>query len=136
MFITAFAILAARSLLTVVSHSQGYLISLQAMDGAAAGIYGVLLTLVAADLAKGSGRFNFLQGGLQSAMGLGAFLSNLFFGYIARAIGFNASFIGLAIGAAAGGLLYLWKMPGTETEWSTQPLRILGRRIEVIRSLE
>jgi hypothetical protein len=33
----------------------------------AAGIYGVLPTLVTADLSRGPGRFNFLQGTLQSA---------------------------------------------------------------------
>lgn len=52
---------------------------------------------------------------MQSAMGLGGFLSNLLFGWIARAVGFNASFWGLAAAAAAGGLLYLWKMPETKT---------------------
>jgi hypothetical protein len=57
------------------------------------GIYGALLTLVTADLAKGTGHFNFLQGSVQSAMGLGGVLSNSFFGWIAKALGFNASFI-------------------------------------------
>jgi hypothetical protein len=41
------------------------------MDGVAAAIYGVLLTLVVADLAKGTGRFNFMQGAVQPAMGFG-----------------------------------------------------------------
>jgi hypothetical protein len=115
LFIAAFAILAVRNALTNVSHAQGYLISLQALDGFAAALYGVLLTLVAADLARGSGRFNFLQGSMQSAMGLGGFLSNLLFGYIARTAGFAASFWGLAAAATAGALLYLWKMPETKT---------------------
>ena len=54
-----------------------------------------MLTVVAADLAKRTGRFNFLQGAVQSAMGLGGFLSNSFFGWLAKAWSFNASFIGL-----------------------------------------
>jgi MFS family permease len=66
LLITAFAFLALRNGLTVVSHNPWYLISLQALDGVAAGIYGVLLTLITADLARGTGRFNFLQGILQS----------------------------------------------------------------------
>ena len=106
--------LALRNGLTNVSHAQGYLIGLQSMDGVAAAIYGVLLTLVAADLARGTGRLNFLQGSVQSAMGLGGFLSNLLFGYVAHALSFEASFWGLAAAAAAGGLLYLWKMPETK----------------------
>jgi predicted MFS family arabinose efflux permease len=113
LFVGAFAVLAARNALTNVSYAQGYLISLQALDGVAAGIYGVLLTVVAADLARGSGRFNFLQGSVQSAMGLGGFLSNLLFGFVARSVSFAASFWGLAAAAAAGGLLYFWKMPET-----------------------
>jgi MFS family permease len=66
LLITAFAFLALRNGLTVVSHNPWYLISLQALDGVAAGIYGVLLTLITADLARGTGRFNFLQGIRQS----------------------------------------------------------------------
>ncbi len=116
LFLGAFALLAVRNALTNVSHAQGYLISLQTLDGVAAAIYGVLLTLVAADLARGSGRFNFLQGAMGSAMGLGAFLSNLLFGYLAHALGFAVSFWGLSAAAIAGGLLYLWKMPETKPE--------------------
>ncbi len=112
-FLCAFGVLALRNMLTVASHSQWYLISLQSLDGIAAAIYGVLLTLVVADLAKGTGRFNFLQGGVQSAMGFGAFLSNLGFGWVAKSLGFNASFVGLGVAALAGGALYLFFMPET-----------------------
>lgn len=73
LFLIGFAFLAARNALTVVSHNELYLISLQSLDGVAMAIYGVLLTLVTADLAKGTGRFNFLQGAVQSSMGLGGF---------------------------------------------------------------
>jgi MFS family permease len=116
LFLIGFASLALRNLLTVVSHNGFYLISLQALDGVAMGIYGVLLTLVTADLAKGTGRFNFLQGAVQSSMGLGGVLSNSIFGWVARVMGFNASFIGLAIVAVAGGALYGIKMPETKGE--------------------
>jgi len=116
LFLFGFGVLALRNILTVVSHGQWYLISLQSLDGIAAAIYGVLLTLVAADLARGTGRFNFLQGTVQSAMGLGGFLSNSLFGWIAKTLGFNASFVGLSIAAAAGGLLYWIRMPETKEE--------------------
>ena len=116
LFIGAFAILALRNGLTNASHAQGYLIGLQSLDGVAGVLYGVLLTLVAAGgLARGSGRFNFLQGSMQSAMGLGAFLSNLLFGYIARAISFDAGFWGLSAAAIAGGVLYWSRMPETKS---------------------
>jgi MFS family permease len=121
LFLVGFAVLALRNGITPASHNQWYLISLQSLDGVAAAIYGVMLTVVAADLAKGTGRFNFLQGAVQSAMGLGGFLSNSFFGWIAKALSFNASFFGLAAAAAAGGILYYFKMP--ETQESKQPHR-------------
>ena len=79
------------------------------------------MTLVVADLAKGTGRFNFLQGAVQSAMALGAFLNNALFGWIAKTMGFNISFWGLAIGAAAGGLLYFLAMPETKEQQNSDP---------------
>jgi MFS family permease len=113
LFLTAFAFLAIRNGLSVSSHNPYYLISLQAFDGVAAAIYGVLLTLVTADLAKGTGRFNLLQGSIQSAMGLGGFLSNIVFGFIAKSMGFNASFIGLSAVAVVGGIFYQFMVPET-----------------------
>jgi predicted MFS family arabinose efflux permease len=116
LFLIGFAVLALRNALTVISHNQYYLIGLQALDGVAMGIYGVLLTLVTADLAEGTGRFNALQGAVQSAMGLGGVLSNSLFGFIAKAMGFNASFWGLSAIAMAGGVLFQFKMPETKRE--------------------
>ncbi|MFL5304900.1 MAG: MFS transporter [Polyangia bacterium] len=118
LFIFAFAMLAIRNALGVVSHAPWYLIALQTFDGVAAAIYGVLLTLVTADLAEGSGRFNFLQGTVQSAMGLGGFLSNLAFGFIANRYSFDASFWGLSAMAVAGGALYVFKMPETKPRYA------------------
>lgn len=116
LFLVGFAVLALRNGLTVVNHNEYYLIGLQCLDGVAMGIYGVLLTLVTADLAQGTGRFNFLQGAVQSAMGLGGVLSNSLFGVIAKAIGFNASFLGLSVVAIAGGALYQFRMPDTKPQ--------------------
>lgn len=116
LFLIAFAALALRNALTVVNHNEVYLITLQAFDGVAAGIYGVLLTLITADLAKGTGRFNLLQGAVQSAMGLGGFLSNSLFGWVAKALGFNASFWGWAIVAVIGGTLFQTRMPETKPQ--------------------
>jgi predicted MFS family arabinose efflux permease len=116
LFLIGFGFLAVRNALTVVSHNHFYLIGLQTLDGVAMAIYGVLLTLVTADLAKGTGRFNFLQGAVQSSMGLGGVLSNSLFGFIAKTMGFNASFWGLSAVAVAGGLLYQTRMPETKPE--------------------
>src|SRR6185437_16073119 len=37
-----------------------------------------------------------LQGAVQSSMGLGGMLSNSLFGFVAKSMGFNASFLGLS----------------------------------------
>ncbi len=116
LFLVGFAFLVLRNALTVASHNEYYLIGLQALDGVAMAIYGVLLTLVTADLARGTGRFNLLQGAVQSAMGLGGVLSNSIFGWIAKSVGFNASFLGLAAVAAAGGIFFQFRMPETKPE--------------------
>lgn len=116
LFLLGFAFLALRNGLTVLNHNEFYLIGLQTLDGVAMGAYGVLLTLITADLAKGSGRFNFIQGSVQSAMGLGGFLSNIFYGWIAKAFGFNAAFMGLAALAVAGGVFWQFRMIETKPE--------------------
>ncbi len=121
LLLIGFAFLALRNILTVVSHNEYYLISLQALDGVAMGTYGVLLTLISADLAKGTGRFNLLQGAVQSSMGLGGVLSNSLFGWIAKALGFNASFIGLAAVAVAGGVFWQLRMPETKPDNTEKP---------------
>jgi predicted MFS family arabinose efflux permease len=116
LFLGACVALVLRNGLSVVNHNPYYLIGLQVLDGIAAAIYGVLLTLVTADLAKGTGRFNFLQGAIQSSMGLGGFLSNGFFGFLAKSRGFNAAFLGLSGAAVVAGVLYQTKMPETKGE--------------------
>ena len=127
-FLSAFGVLALRDALTVVNHQPWFLISLQSLDGIAAAIYGVLLTLVVADLAEGTGRFNFLQGAVQSAMALGAFLSNALFGWIAKTMGFNASFWGLAIGAAAAACSTFSKCPKQKSSKTVNPILHLRSR--------
>jgi MFS family permease len=116
LFLVACVALVLRSGLSVVNHNPYYLIGLQVLDGVAAAIYGVLLTLVSADLAKGTGRFNFLPGAIQFCMGLGGFLSNGFFGFLAKSRGFNAAFLGLSGAAVVAGVLSQAKMPETKGE--------------------
>ena len=46
--------------------------AVQLMDGLGAAIFGVVSVLVIADLTSGTGRFNFTQGVVATATGLGA----------------------------------------------------------------
>jgi hypothetical protein len=49
-------------------------------------------------------------------MGLGGFLSNLAFGFVAKSAGFDASFLGPSGVAVAGGLLHWFLMPETRDD--------------------
>ena len=69
--------------------------------------------LVAADLMKGTGRFNLAQGLVALAVGARAGLSNLVSGYIVQGFGYPAGFLSLAAVAVAA-LVFFWSlMPET-----------------------
>ena len=113
--ICAFAALILRGTLFALGRSPYYVISVEALDGIGTGIAGVVTTLVVADLAKGTGRFNALGSAVQACLGIGAFLSNLLAGMIARRLGFPPVFVSLAAVALAGLLLFGVAMPETLT---------------------
>ncbi len=90
-----------------------YLIAVQSLDGVGAAIFGVLWVIIISDLAKGTGRFNLLQGAIQAALGVGAFLSNFLAGFVVKSLGYNAGFLGLA-GIASIGLVFSRCQPGNK----------------------
>ncbi|WP_022825132.1 MFS transporter [Hymenobacter norwichensis] len=109
----AFLLLPVRGVLYTLWDNPYYLVSVQVLDGIAAGIFGVVILLVVADLTKGTGRFNLVQGALGTATGLGAALSTLAAGYVVQYLGYNAAFLGLA--AIAGVALVVFWMLVPET---------------------
>jgi MFS family permease len=112
-FQIGFAVLALRGFLYTAGRNPYYLVSVQALDGVGAAIFGVLWVLIAADLAKGTGRFNLLQGGVQACLGLGAFLSNFLAGFVVKNFGYNAGFFALSLIACVGLVVFSLKMPET-----------------------
>jgi len=112
-FLIGIGALPIRGLLYCLSVNPYYLVGVQLLDGIGAGIFGVVSVLVAADLTRGTGRFNLTQGALATATGIGAGLSNLMAGFIVKAAGFNAGFIALAAIAAVGTVLHAVAMPET-----------------------
>jgi len=105
----AFGTLTVLAVLLTLSHNPFYLIGMQSLGGVCIGLFGVTGILVIADLTKGSGSFNAAQGAVASATGIGAFLSNLAAGLIARHAGQNTAFLTLA-GVAALGLVFTWRL--------------------------
>jgi len=72
-----------------------------------------MMTLVAADLTRGTGRFNLTLGILGVAIAIGASLSTAFAGVTVALFGGKAAYLGLALTGLCG-LLLLWVgMPET-----------------------
>ena len=109
----AFTALVLRGLLFALGRNPYYVVSVEALDGIGTGISGVVTTLIVADLAQGTGRFNALGGVMQACLGVGAFLGNLLAGLAAKQVGFPPVFFGLATVALAGLLLFWSVMPET-----------------------
>lgn len=108
-----FSALPLRALLFAGISSPYLLVPVQMLDGLSAAVFGVMLPLIAADVAGGKGRYNLCIGLFGLAAGIGATLSTAAAGFIADRFGNAVSFFGLA---AAGGLavLLVWAaMPET-----------------------
>jgi MFS family permease len=88
----------------------------QILSGVSAAVFGVTMTLVAADLTERNGRFNLTLGALGVAIAVGASISTSLAGVAADAFGENAAFLGLASAGAAGTFLLWFAMPET---WQT-----------------
>jgi MFS family permease len=118
----AFVILPIRALLYTLSANPYYLISVQVLDGVAAGIFGVVSILMVADLMGESGSAIFAQGLLVTVADLGGSLSNVMSGFIVDAAGFPTAFVVLACIAACALLLLWFAVPETLNHKSELPL--------------
>ncbi|MDR6181436.1 MFS transporter [Asaia bogorensis] len=112
-FLLAYAILPIRGLLFTWFDAPGAIIAIQVLDGIAAGIFGVIAIIIAADLTHGTGRFNFLQGMVALSVGIGGGLSNLIGGYIVQLEGYHAGFLSLTVIAVMALVFFLTLMPET-----------------------
>jgi MFS family permease len=113
LLMAGFAALTIRGLLFATVHDPYLLVAVQAFDGITAAVFAVMIPLVVADIAFGSGHFNLAQGIVGTATGIGASLSTVIAGFAADRFGASVAFVGLAsIGALA--LVMVWTiMPET-----------------------
>ncbi|MBI5130811.1 MAG: MFS transporter [Rhodopseudomonas palustris] len=108
-----FGALAIRGLLFATVTDPYWLVAVQLFDGVTAAVFSVMVPLIIADVAFGSGHFSFAQGVVGTAGGIGASMSNVLAGLVADKFGSHAAFLGLA-GVAALGLTLVWLlMPET-----------------------
>ena len=108
-----FAALPLRALLFAGVSSPYLLVPVQAFDGISAAVFGVMLPLIAADVAGAKGHYNLCIGLFGLTAGIGATLSTLVAGFIADRFGNTVSFIALAAAGALAVLLVWVALPET-----------------------
>jgi predicted MFS family arabinose efflux permease len=117
-----FAALAVRGVLFATVRDPYLLVAVQVFDGITAAVFSVMVPLIVADVAFGSGHFNLAQGIVGTATGIGASLSTVLAGYVSDRFGSSVAFAGLA-GVAAVGLAMIWLvMPETRRSARQQEL--------------
>lgn len=102
----AFWVLPLRILSYVFVHSPTALVALQTLDGVGAGIYGVAIVSLSADLTRGKGGFNTLMGLFATAQAAGGVVGPLLTGALIEHIGFAAMFVVFAIASTAGAVWF------------------------------
>jgi MFS family permease len=116
LLLAALGAVALRAVLFAFVEIPWLLVPIQLLDGLAAAIVGIVMPLVIADLARGTGRYNFFQGLASSAMGIGAAISTVASGYATERFGFTAGFLAFAAFAlVTAGLAYRF-LPETKGE--------------------
>jgi MFS family permease len=113
LLLLGFAALAIRGLLFATVRDPYLLVGVQVFDGITAAVFSVMVPLIVADVAFGSGRFNLAQGIVGTAVGIGASLSTVLAGYVSDKFGSSVAFTGLAAVAALGLAMIWFVMPET-----------------------
>lgn len=109
----AFWVLPLRILSYAFVHSPWALVGLQLLDGVGAGIYGVAIVSMSADLTRGKGGFNTLMGLFATAVAVGGVLGPLMTGMLIQHLGFVMMFVLFAGLATAGALWFQLAVPET-----------------------
>jgi MFS family permease len=116
MLLIAFAALPLRAVQCTVTNDTVGLVAIQILDGAAAGIFGVVSVLVIADPTRGSGRFHLTLGAVSTAVGIvgiGACLSQVIAGSIVHRFGYDVGWVFLGAVAVAALAVLCRFMPET-----------------------
>ncbi|SDV47788.1 MFS transporter [Chitinasiproducens palmae] len=111
-----FAALPLRALLFAGVRDPYLLVPIQLLDGISAAVFGVMMPLIAADVAGGKGRYNLCLGFFGLAAGIGATLSTTLAGFAADHFGLATSFCGLAVAGGLAVALVWLAMPETRDD--------------------
>jgi MFS family permease len=120
--LAALGALAIRGVLFATVTNPYGLVAVQVLDGITAASLGIMVPLMIADISRGTGHFNFAQGIVGTAVGIGASISPTLSGYLADQFGSPVAFLGLA-GIAFVGLITAWAiLPETKGKSATPPV--------------
>lgn len=120
-FLVALCVLPVRGLLFSFTTNPYSVVTIQLLDGIAAGIFGVIAILIASDLMRGTGRFNLAQGLVALCVGIGASLSNASAGYVVQWFGYANGFLYLAMIAIVALVFFATLMPETSDRRARVP---------------
>jgi MFS family permease len=95
---------------------------LQALDGIGAGVYGVAIVAMCADLTRWKGHFNALSGLIATALAVGGVVGPLGSGLLVEHLGFIVAFDAFALIAMIAAYLFVFWMPETRAEVESQPM--------------
>ena len=113
LLLVGFGALPIRGVLYTISDNAVWLVSVQILDGVAAGSLDALIPLVLADIMRGTGRYNAARGVLGTVQGVAGSLSMTVAGFLVMGTGFSATFLALSTVATGAWLLLLTAMPET-----------------------
>jgi MFS family permease len=113
LLLLTFVALSARGAIFAVTSDPYLLVAAQLLDGISAASLGVLVPLIIADVTRGSGHFNFAQGLIGAAVGVGASFSTTLAGFIADTSGAAIAFLLLACVGVMGLVFVFAVVPET-----------------------
>jgi MFS family permease len=113
LLLLTFVALSARGAIFAVTSDPYLLVAAQLLDGISAASLGVLVPLIIADVTRGSGHFNFAQGLVGTAVGIGASFSTTLAGFIADTSGAPTTFLLLACVGVMGLVFVFAVVPET-----------------------
>jgi len=113
LLLLTFVALSARGAIFAVTSDPILLVAAQLLDGISAASLGVLVPLIIADVTRGSGHFNFAQGLIGAAVGIGASFSTTLAGFIADTSGPPITFLLLSCVGVMGLVFVFAVVPET-----------------------
>jgi MFS family permease len=114
LMLIAFWVLPLRIAAYSLVSTPSALVWLQCLDGIGAGIYGVAVAALSADLTRGKGGFNTLMGLFATALAVGGVVGPIVSGLMVEHLGFRFTFYAFAAVAAFGAAVFSRFVPETK----------------------